>query len=87
MCWYSIKYLVLDRIWSRTRGKALKQRRDEDRVDEWPQSLGSWAGAGLGSGQRDEARSVSLESKDETAKRIDEGERRREEGSEQMDGP
>lgn len=74
------QYLVLDRIWSRTRGKALKQRRDEDRVDEWPQSLGSRAGRVWG-----QRRGLSLVARDCTAKR--KRERRREEGSEQMDGP
>lgn len=73
VCWY----LLLDRIWSRTRGKALKQRRDEDRVDEWPQSLGSWAGAGLGLERRGSQRQSGLEARDGTAKRTDEREKKK----------
>lgn len=71
------QYLVLDRIWSRTRGKALKQRRDEDRVDDWPQSLGSRAGRVWG-----QRRGLSLAARDGTAKRTDESEREKKRGGE-----
>lgn len=70
MCWYST--VSVSRPGSDLGGKALKQRRDEDRVDEWPQSLGSRAGRVWG-----QRRGLSLAARECTAKRKREREEER----------